>query len=93
MLVSIVCRIAAWWSVKNPLNASCSAVVLARSRPLAIAARICGSRWPAIRACIIARPDTPNRSLTTEDSLIWASSSSFSTRCISRPRSRISARR
>jgi hypothetical protein len=29
----------------------------------------------------MARPETPKLSLATTDSLIWASSSSFSTRC------------
>ena len=31
----------------------------------------------------MGRPDTPKMSLATTDSLIWASSSSFSTRCFS----------
>jgi hypothetical protein len=37
----------------------------------------------AMSAAIIARPEAPNGSLTTTDSLISASSSSFSTRCFS----------
>jgi hypothetical protein len=43
--------------------------------------------FPAIRAAIMARPETPNRSLTTTESLMRASSSSFSTRCFSAVRS------
>ena len=42
-----------------------------------------GSRSPAISAAIIARPETPKMSLATTRSLIWASSSSFSTRFFS----------
>ena len=42
-----------------------------------------GSRSPAMSAASIARPETPKLSLATTDSLIWASSSSFSTRCFS----------
>ena len=38
---------------------------------------------PAINAPMIARPETPNGSLTTTESLTSASSSSFSTRCFS----------
>jgi hypothetical protein len=40
-----------------------------------------------------ARPDAAKMSLATELSLIWASSSSFSTRCSSRVRSWMRARR
>ena len=50
----------------------------------AICAKTLGSRSPAINASIIARPDTPKMSEATTDSLIQASSSSFSTRCFSR---------
>jgi hypothetical protein len=42
-----------------------------------------GSRSPAIRAASMSRPETPKLSEATTDSLIWASSSSFSTRCFS----------
>ena len=56
-------------------------------------ARVRGSRCPAISAAIIARPDTPNMSLTTTDSLICASSSSFSARCFSAVRSAIRSTR
>ena len=45
--------------------------------------------WPSISASSIARPDTPVMSVATEDSLIPASSSSFSSRCTSRVRSRV----
>jgi hypothetical protein len=36
-----------------------------------------------ISAFIMSRPETPKMSLATTDSLIWASSSSFSTRFFS----------
>jgi hypothetical protein len=42
-----------------------------------------GSRSPATSAASMARPETPKMSLATTDSLIWASSSSFSTRWVS----------
>ena len=42
-----------------------------------------GSRSPLMSAASIARPETPKLSLATTLSLIWASSSSFSTRCFS----------
>jgi hypothetical protein len=42
-----------------------------------------GSRSPWMSAASMARPETPKLSLATTDSLIWASSSSFSTRCFS----------
>jgi hypothetical protein len=42
-----------------------------------------GSRSPAMNAASIARPEAPKTSLATTDSLSWASSSSFSTRCFS----------
>jgi hypothetical protein len=38
----------------------------------AICASTRGLRWPAIIASSIARPETPNRSLITLGSLIWA---------------------
>jgi hypothetical protein len=79
--------------VKNPRNASSSRSVFLRAVPLANRASDHGSRWPAISASIIARPETPWMSLSTDEILIWASSSSFSTRCISRLRSDTRARR
>ena len=42
-----------------------------------------GVALPAISAASMARPETPKMSLATTESLIWASSSSFSTRCFS----------
>src|SRR6266542_554770 len=93
MLSSIIRRITAWWSLKNPRSASSSAAILARSRRRASWASTLGSRCPATSASSIARPDAPKMSVATELSLICASSSSFSTRCISRVRSRISDRR
>ena len=46
-----------------------------------------GSRWPPIIAAIVPRPETPKMSEATTDSLICASSSSFSTRFFSAVRS------
>jgi hypothetical protein len=42
-------------------------------RPMASCASALGSRCPAIIASSMARPDIPKMSLTTADSLIWAS--------------------
>ena len=53
----------------------------------------CGLACPAMRASSLARPEAPKMSLITEDSLIWASSSSFSARCFSRVRSWVKVRR
>jgi hypothetical protein len=80
-------------SVKNPRSASSRASVFLRARPLVSRASVRGSRCPAIRASIIARPDTPCRFDSTAETLIWASSSSFSIRCCSRVRSCTRARR
>src|SRR6478736_6267197 len=93
VLSSIMRRIAAWWSVKNPRSASSSWAVFLRARPLASWASARGSRCPAIKASIIARAVTPCSSDSTDEILIWASSSSFSMRCCSRVRSCTRARR
>lgn len=77
----------AWCSLNRPSNASRSSRSLVRILDRASCARVCGSRSPAINAAIIALPDTPKMSLATTESLIWASSRSFSTRFFSRPRS------
>ena len=69
--------------MKCPVNASCRALILARIRVRASCARTEGSRSPAISAASIARPDTPKMSLATTDSLMPASSRSFSARCFS----------
>ena len=69
--------------MKNPVNASSSGPSLARNRVRASCARTLGSRSPAISAASMARPETPKMSEATTESLIWASSSSFSTRCFS----------
>jgi hypothetical protein len=52
-------------------------------RRWAISASTAGSRWPAINASSMARPDIPTMSVATDDSLIPASSRSFSSRWIS----------
>lgn len=83
----------AWWSSKRPLSASTSAARLDRILPLAKLARTCGSRSPAMSASIIARPETPKMSVATVDTLISASSSSFSTRCLCRERSSVNCTR
>src|ERR687898_1178195 len=77
MLSSIIRRIAAWWSVKNPRSASSSSASLTRILALASCASTFGSRCPVTSASSIARPEAPKMSLTTELSLICASSSSF----------------
>src|SRR5664280_128017 len=48
----------AWWSLNRPTNASSSWLILARIRARANCAKTFGSRWPAIIAAIIARPET-----------------------------------
>ena len=77
-----------WWSVNRPVSArsrlgSSSASAVVPDRPAWV-----GSRWPAMSASSMARPETPVISVATEDSLMPASSSSFSSRCTSRVRSR-----
>src|SRR5512132_1146711 len=66
-----------WWASKRPVNAATSAACLPRSRPLASPASTLGSRWPAMSASSMARPETPMMSVATLDSLIRASSSSL----------------
>ena len=74
----------AWWSVNRPVNASRNCGILARSGVRAISASTSGSRWPSMSACMKARAETPKGSHATTDSLIPASSRSFSTRFFSR---------
>ena len=57
--------------------------ILARILARANGASTLGSRSPAIRAAIIARPETPKMSVATTESLMQASSRSFSTRFFS----------
>ena len=57
--------------------------ILVRIRVLAICARTWGLRSPLIRAAIMSRPEVPKMSLATTESLIWASSRSFSARFFS----------
>ena len=64
-----------------------------RARPWASSASTFGLRCPAISASIIARPDTPSTSVSTEEILIRASSSSFSIRCLTRVRSSTRSKR
>ena len=72
-----------------PSSASARASLLARSRPLASSASLRGSRSPAISAATIATADLAFiPSLATEVILTMASSSSFSSRCRHRVRSR-----
>jgi hypothetical protein len=63
----------AWRSVKCPVSASCRTLVLARILPPARAASACGSRWPAIRAASMSRPEAPKMLEITLDSFTWAS--------------------
>ena len=60
--------------------------ILDRIRVRASSANPLGSRSPAIMAAIISRPETPNMSEATTDSFRQASSSRFSTRFFSAPR-------
>jgi hypothetical protein len=60
--------------------------ILGRIRDLVISASRLGSRSPAIIAAIMSRPETPKMSDATTESLMQASSSSFSTRFFSAPR-------
>ena len=77
----------AWWSVNRPCRARSRSARRARARPRASSASTFGLRRPAVSASIIARPDTPSTSVSTEEILIRASSSSFSIRCLTRVRS------
>jgi hypothetical protein len=56
---------------------------LVRIRVRASSAKALGSRSPAIKAVIIARPETPKMSEATTDNFRQASSSSLSTRFFS----------
>ena len=90
---SILASRNAWWSVNCPTNACSNVPILPRIEERASCASTRGSRCPATSASSIARPDTPKMSEATTDSLICASSSSFSTRFFSPVRSAISATR
>jgi len=72
-----------------PVNACCKTGIFFRIPARASRARTAASRCPVISWFIMSRPDTPNRSDTTTDSVMQASSSSFSTgsspRCGSGP--------
>jgi hypothetical protein len=81
----------AWWLVNRPASASVSSGIFERILRRARSAIRAGSRSPAISASSIARPDTPRMSEATADSLMPASSSSFSSRWASRERSRVIA--
>jgi hypothetical protein len=59
--------------VNRPVSASVRRAVLERRLPRANSASTAGSRSPAISAAMIARPETPNGSLATTESLISAS--------------------
>ena len=55
---SIVVSKNPWWSVNRPMNASSRSLILARIRARASWANTAGSRWPAINAAIMSRPET-----------------------------------
>ena len=65
------------------MNASSSTVIFLRMVCRASCATTFGLRSPATSAASMSRPETPKMSETTTLSLIWASSSSFSTRFFS----------
>ena len=89
----MLCASRVWSSSKQPVNASVSAGILTRMRPLASSASTCGSRSPATSAPNLAPAETVVRLEATEDSLIEASSSISSSRVASRVRSPISCTR
>ena len=94
MFASIMFSTKACCSVKNvQSSASSSWVILPRIRGRAFCASTLGSRSPAMIDSSMSRPDTPWMSVITLDSLTWASSSSFSTRCFSPVRTRVRCRR
>ena len=66
-----------------PVKVSPRSLILPRSRVRASCARTFGSRCPATIAPSMARPEAPKMSDATTDSLMQASSSSFSTRFFS----------
>jgi hypothetical protein len=70
----------AWWSSNRPVSASTRALCLTFIRPRARPARTCGSCCPAIKASTMSRTDTVSSLLATAETLIKASSSSFSNR-------------
>jgi hypothetical protein len=74
-------------AVEVARSAACSSGSLTRRRPLASSAMAAGSQLPPMRAASIARPDTPRMSVATDDSLMPASSSTFSRRWTWRVRS------
>jgi len=78
-------------ALNRPFNVWVVSGILFRNRRLARSANAAGLSSPAFNASSIARPDTPRMSEATADSLIPASSSSFSIRCASRARSRVIA--
>lgn len=80
-----------WCSVNRPFNASMSSGILTRRRRFARSAIASVTVRPSMRAWSIARPDTPMMSLATDDSLIPASSRSFSRRWISLDRSAVNS--
>jgi hypothetical protein len=69
--------------IEVPVERFLKQAILARILARAICASTFGSRSPPIRAAIIARPETPKMSEATTDSLMQASSRSFSTRFFS----------
>ena len=74
MFASIIARMKACWLVKNEQSrASSSSRILTRIRPRASCASAFGSRWPAMIAVSMSRPDTPWMSRITPDSFRCAS--------------------
>jgi hypothetical protein len=76
-----------WCSPNMPSSASTRSSCLAFIFPRAKAASTCGSRSPAISARTMSCADIVVSLLATDESLISASSSSFSSRCQHRVRS------
>jgi hypothetical protein len=87
---SIAPTSSAWWSSKCPVSASIRSGILRRILECARSAIAAASRLPATSSASIARADTVVTDDATAESLIEASSSSFSNRTASRVRSPIS---
>ncbi len=91
--ISLQCRstMKAWCSVNRPVRAWVNAGIFTRNCRTDRSASAAASRCPATIAARIARPDTPVMSVATTDSLIPASSRTFSKRWASRVRARVIA--
>jgi hypothetical protein len=74
------------------MNASSNTLILVRILVRAGWAGTAGLRSPATGAASMSRPEVPKMSAASTDTLIWASSDGFSTRCFSAVRAPIRPR-